>query len=85
MYESLLAYDDHVVHLRCVLDAVRMEKVKTIQDWSSPKNISEVRRVSIGGLWDILALWLHLLMNIVKKKNVGFKWGEKTREGLCHP
>jgi len=50
MYESLLAYDDHVVHLRCVLDAVRMEKVKTIQDWSSPKNISEVRRVSIGGL-----------------------------------
>ena len=108
------SYDDHVVHLRCILESLRceklyantekcvfcmdhviflgfivssqgvqidLEKVKAIQDWPTPKNISEVR--SFHGL---ASFYMRLVrdfstlaapLNEIVKKNVVFEWGDQ--------
>ena len=113
------SYDDHVVHLRCVLEALRCEKlyanvekcvfcmdhviflgfivssqgvqvdpekVKAIQDWPTPKNISEVR--SFHGLAHFYTRFVRnfstlvVPLNEIVRKNVVFKWGDQQHEAL---
>lgn len=113
------SYDDHLVHLRNVLEVLRreklyanmekcvlctnhvvflgfvvssqgvqvdQEKVKAIQEWPTPKNVSEVR--SFHGLASFYRRFvrdfstLAAPLNEVIKRHVGFKWGEKQEQAF---
>ena len=62
------------------------EKVRAIQEWPTPKSMTEVR--SFHGLASFYRRFvkdfrtLAAPLNEVLKKNVGFKWGEKQEEAF---
>nr|KYP47979.1 putative disease resistance protein At5g66900 family [Cajanus cajan] len=76
---------DHVVFLGFVVSSkgvqVDEEKIKAIQEWPTPKNVSEVR--SFHGLPSFYRRFvknfstLAAPLNEIVKKHVRFKWGEK--------
>ena len=88
--EKCIFCKGHVVFLGFVVSSkgvqVDEEKVKAIQEWPTPKSVTEVR--SFHGLAsfyrrfvkDFSTLEAHL--NEVIKKNVVFKWGEKQEEAF---
>ncbi|XP_022849874.1 uncharacterized protein LOC111371961 [Olea europaea var. sylvestris] len=94
-FDDILIYskskEDHLVHLRQVLEM--KEKTKAIQDWSTPKSVSEVR--SFHGLVTFYRRFIrHFstivapLMEYLKKRR--FSWGEEQdksfvfiKEKLC--
>ena len=81
---------DHVVFLGFVVSSkgvqVDEEKVKAIQEWPTPKSVTEVR--SFHGLASFYRRFvkdfstLAAPLNEVIKKNVVFKWGEKQEEAF---
>ena len=86
--EKCIFCKDHVVFLGFVVSSkgvqVDEEKVKAIQEWPTPKSVTEVR--SFHGLASFYRLFvkdfstLAAPLNEVTKKNVVFKWGEKQEE-----
>jgi len=81
---------DHVVFLGFVVSSkgvqVDEEKVKAIQEWPTPKNVTEVR--SFHGLASFYKRFvkdfstLAAPLNEIFKKIVVFKWGEKQEEAF---
>ncbi|XP_019435366.1 PREDICTED: uncharacterized protein LOC109341851, partial [Lupinus angustifolius] len=65
---------------------VDQEKIKAIQEWPTPKTVTDVR--SFHGLASFYRRFvrdfstLAAPLNEVVKKNVGFKWGEKQEEAF---
>uniref|UniRef100_A0A151UF56 Transposon Ty3-I Gag-Pol polyprotein n=1 Tax=Cajanus cajan TaxID=3821 RepID=A0A151UF56_CAJCA len=81
---------DHVVFLGFVVSSkgvqVDEEKIRAIQEWPTPKNVSEVR--SFHGLASFYRRFvkdfstLAAPLNEIVKKHVGFKWGEKQEKAF---
>ncbi|KAJ9536652.1 hypothetical protein OSB04_un000201 [Centaurea solstitialis] len=81
---------NHVVFLGYVVSSqgisVDEEKVKAIQDWPTPKNVSEVR--SFHGLASFYRRFVKNFSTLaspltkVIKKNVGFKWGKEQEQAF---
>ena len=81
---------DHVVFLGYVVSsqgvAVDEEKIKAIQDWPTPKTISEVR--SFHGLASFYRRFVKNFSTLASplteiiKKNVGFKWGKEQENAF---
>ena len=88
--EKCIFCTNHVVFLGFVVSSkgvqVDEEKVRTIQEWPTPKSVTEVR--SFHGLASFYRRFvkdfstLAAPLNEVLKKNVGFKWGEKQEEAF---
>ena len=89
--KKCICYSDHVVFLGFVVSAnsvkVDEEKVKAIQEWPTPKTMSEVR-----GFHGLASFYRRFVkdfstlvapLNEIVKKNVGFKWGEKQEEAFA--
>ena len=82
---------DHVVFLGFVISSngvqVDEEKVKAIQEWPTPKSVTEVR--SFHGLASFYRRFVKDFstiaapLNEVVKKNVGFHWGKKQEEAFA--
>ncbi|KAJ9556733.1 hypothetical protein OSB04_011347 [Centaurea solstitialis] len=83
-------YTNHVVFLGYVVSSqgisVDEEKVKAIQDWPTPKNVSEVR--SFHGLGSFYRRFVKNFGTLasplteVIKKNVSFKWGKEQKQAF---
>ena len=84
---------NHVMFLGFVVSAegvrVDVEKVKAIQEWPTPKTVSEVR-----GFHGLASFYRRLVKDFstlvaplteVVKKNVGFKWSKKQEEAFVAP
>ena len=81
---------NHVVFLGYMVSSqgisVDEEKVKAIQDWPTPKNVSEVR--SFHGLASFYRRFVKNFSTLasplteVIKKNVGFKWGKEQEQAF---
>ncbi len=88
--EKCIFCTNHVVFLGFVVSSkgvqVDEEKVRAIQEWPTPKSVTEVR--SFHGLASFYRRFvkdfstLAAPLNEVLKKNVGFKWGEKQEEAF---
>ncbi|XP_027357486.1 uncharacterized protein LOC113866887 [Abrus precatorius] len=88
--EKCIFCTNHVVFLGFVVSSkgvqVDEEKVRAIQEWPTPKSVTEVR--SFHGLASFYRRFvkdfstLAVPLNEVLKKNVGFKWGEKQEEAF---
>ena len=88
--EKCIFCTNHVVFLGFVVSSkgvqVDEEKVRAIQEWPTPKSVTEVR--SFHGLASFYRRFvkdfstLEAPLNEVLKKNVGFKWGEKQEEAF---
>ena len=65
---------------------VDQEKVKAIQKWPTPKNVTEVRSFhSLVSFYRRFVKDFSTLvasLNEIVKKNVGFKWGEKQEHAF---
>ncbi|XP_061347567.1 uncharacterized protein LOC133293067 [Gastrolobium bilobum] len=73
---------ENIFHTRCLIQGkVDQEKVKAIQEWPTPKNVSEVR--SFHGLASFYRRFVKDFstmaapLNEVIKRHVGFTWGKK--------
>ena len=81
---------DRVVFLGYVVSAqgisVDEEKVRAIQEWPSPKSVSEVR--SFHGLASFYRRFVKIFSTLaapiteVIKKNVGFQWGNEQEQAF---
>ena len=88
--EKCVFCTDHVIFLGYVVSSKGVQvdeaKVKAIQEWPTPKNVTDVR--SFHGLASFYRRFvkdfstLAAPLNEVLKKNVGFKWGEKQEEAF---
>ena len=121
--DDILVYsknlEEHINHLRCVLDVLRKEKlyanlkkcafcmdkviflgyvvsakgievdgekVKAVQEWPTPKSVSEVR--SFHGLASFYRRFVKDFNTLAEplteviKKNVGFRWGEEQERAF---
>ncbi|KAK7379835.1 hypothetical protein VNO78_34255 [Psophocarpus tetragonolobus] len=89
--EKSIFCTDHVVFLGFVISAkgvlVDEEKVKAIQEWPTPKSVSEVK--GFHGLASFYRRFvkdfstLAAPLNEIVKKNVVFKWGKKQEEAFA--
>jgi len=83
-------YMDHVIFLGFIASSqgvqVDPSKVKAIQDWPTPKNISEVR--SFHGLASFYRRFVRIFctlatpLNEIVKKNVVFEWGDQQEKAF---
>jgi len=81
---------DHVVFLGFVVNSSGMhvdkEKIKVIQEWLTPKSVSDVR--SFHGLASFYRRFVKDFstiatpLNELVKKHVGFKWGKNKNKPL---
>jgi len=89
--EKCIFYFDHVIFLGFVVSSkgvqVDEEKVKAIQEWPTPKTLSEVR--GFHGLTSFYRKFvkdfstLATPLNEIVKKNVDFRWGEKQGKAFA--